>query len=66
MRVVIVDDKIKELQRIIEQGTQELFRIQGRLQAYEDMKANGVTEIQVPEATPEATPEAEQEESTQE
>jgi predicted amidohydrolase YtcJ len=62
MRVVIVDDKIKELQRIIEQGTQELFRLQGRLQAFEDMKANGVTEIQVPEAAPEA----EQEESTQE
>ena len=56
MRVIKVDDKIKELRKIIEQGTQELLRIQGRLEAFEDMKANGVTEIQVPE----------QEESTQE
>ena len=56
MRTVKVDDKIKELLEIIERATQEVFRLQGRLQAFEDMKQNGVTELQVPE----------QEESTQE
>lgn len=56
MRVIKVDDKIKELRMIVEQATQELFRLQGRLLTFEDMKQNGVTEIQVPE----------QEESTQE
>ena len=56
MRIILVDDNIKELRMIIEQATQELFRLQGRLQVYVDMKQNGVVEIQVPE----------QEESTQE
>ena len=56
MRIVKVDDKIKELLEIIERATQEVFRLQGRLQVYVDMKQNGVVEIQVPE----------QEESTQE
>ena len=48
MRIVKVDDKIKELRMIVEQATQELFRLQGRLQAFEDMEQNGVVEIQVP------------------
>ena len=48
MRVIKVDDKIKELRMIVEQATQELFRLQGRLMAFEDMKQNGVTEFQVP------------------
>lgn len=60
MPTVDVEENIKKLRMNIEQLTQEVFRLQGMLQAFEGFKKGGLTTIDLPQDP------TEQDESTQE
>ena len=48
MPVVDVDENIKKLRMNIEQLTQEVFRLQGMLQTFEEFKKGGLEKIDLP------------------
>lgn len=48
MPTVDVEENIKKLQMNIEQLTQEVFRLQGMLQAFEGFKRGGLKTIDLP------------------
>ena len=48
MPTVDVEENIKKLRTTIEQMTQEIFRLQGMLAAFEGFKKGGLTHIEMP------------------
>ncbi len=68
MPVVNIDENIKKITQNIEQMTQEVFRLQGMLQTFRDLKRGGLETLDLPRdpSQPPAEPEKVEEESTQE
>lgn len=68
MPVVNIDENIKKITLHIEQMTQEVFRLQGMLQTFKDLKKGGLETIDLPKDPSQASEELEkiEEESTQE
>lgn len=68
MPVVNIEENIKKISNAIEQMTQEVFRLQGMLQTFRDLKRGGLETIDLPRDPSQATdePEKVEEESTQE
>jgi len=62
MPTLSIDENINRLQNSIEQMTQEIFRMQGMLKTFMDLKAAGVNNIEIPSQGLEKI----EEESTQE
>jgi len=48
MPVVNIDENIKKISLTIEQMTQEIFRLQGMLQTFRDLKKGGLDTIDLP------------------
>lgn len=48
MPVVNIDDNINKISQTIEQMTQEIFRLQGMLQTFRDLKKGGLDTIDLP------------------
>lgn len=48
MPTVDVEENIKKIRGNIEQMTQEIFRLQGMLAAFEGFKKGGLTQIEMP------------------
>jgi hypothetical protein len=68
MPVVNIDENIKKITENIEQMTQEVFRLQGMLQTFRDLKRGGLETLDLPRDPSQSTDEPEkiEEESTQE
>jgi|TARA_B110000495_G_C22639520_1_gene379798 hypothetical protein len=68
MPVVNIDENIKKITQNIEQMTQEVFRLQGMLQTFRDLKRGGLETLDLPRDPSQSTDEPEkiEEESTQE
>ena len=69
MPVVNIDDNIKKISQHIEQMTQEIFRLQGMLQTFNDLKKGGLETIDLPKdpsQPPDELEKVEEETSTQE
>jgi hypothetical protein len=68
MPVVNIDENIKKITQNIEQMTQEVFRLQGMLQTFRDLKRGGLETLDLPRAPSQSTdePKKVEEESTQE
>ena len=68
MPVVNIDENIKKITQNIEQMTQEVFRLQGMLQTFRDLKRGGLETLDLPRDPSQATdePKKVEEESTQE
>jgi hypothetical protein len=68
MPVVNIDENIKKITQTIEQMTQEVFRLQGMLQTFTDLKRGGLETLDLPRDPSQSTdePEKVEEESTQE
>jgi hypothetical protein len=68
MPVVNIDENIKKITENIEQMTQEVFRLQGMLQTFRDLKRGGLETLDLPRDPSQSTdePEKVEEESTQE
>jgi hypothetical protein len=68
MPVVNIDENIKKNTQNIEQMTQEVFRLQGMLQTFRDLKRGGLETLDLPRDPSQSTdePEKVEEESTQE
>jgi hypothetical protein len=68
MPVVNIDENIKKITQNIEQMTQEVFRLQGMLQTFTDLKRGGLETLDLPRDPSQSTdePEKVEEESTQE
>lgn len=69
MPVVNIDDNIKKISQHIEQMTQEIFRLQGMLQTFNDLKKGGLETIDLPKdpsQPPVELEKVEEETSTQE
>jgi hypothetical protein len=68
MPVVNIDENIKKITKTIEQMTQEVFRLQGMLQTFRDLKRGGLETLDLPRDPSQSTdePEKVEEESTQE
>ena len=68
MPVVNIDENIKKITQTIEQMTQEVFRLQGMLQTFRDLKRGGLETLDLPRDPSQSTdePEKVEEESTQE
>jgi hypothetical protein len=68
MPVVNIDENIKKITQHIEQMTQEVFRLQGMLQTFRDLKRGGLETLDLPRDPSQSTdePEKVEEESTQE
>jgi len=64
MPTLDIDENIKRLQENIEQMTQEVFRLQGMLQTFSNLKKGGVNTIELP-IDPSQGLETIEEESTQ-
>lgn len=62
MPTLNIDENINRLQNTIEQATQEVFRLQGMLKTFMDLKKAGVDDIELPNQGLEKI----EEESTQE
>jgi hypothetical protein len=48
MPVVNIDENIKKISQTIEHMTQEIFRLQGMLQTFRDLKKGGLDTIDLP------------------
>ena len=48
MPTLYIDENIKRLEATIEQMTQEVFRLQGMLQTFSNLKKGGVNTIELP------------------
>lgn len=68
MPTVNIDENIKKVTQTIEQMTQEIFRLQGMLQTFRDLKKGGLETIELPRDPNQESDELEkiEEESTQE
>jgi hypothetical protein len=68
MPVVNIDENIKKITQNIEQMTQEVFRLQGMLQTFTDLKRGGLETLDLPRDPSQSTdePKKVEEESTQE
>jgi len=69
MHTVNIDENIKKVSNTIEQMTQEIFRLQGMLQTFRDLKKGGLDIIELPRDPTQASDEElekVEEESTQE
>tara|TARA_B110000046_G_C12616388_1_gene242984 strand:+ start:33 stop:248 length:216 start_codon:yes stop_codon:yes gene_type:complete len=68
MPVVNIEENIKKITQTIEQMTQEVFRLQGMLQTFRDLKRGGLETLDLPRDPSQASDELEkvEEESTQE
>ncbi len=68
MPVVNIDENIKKITKTIEQMTQEVFRLQGMLQTFRDLKRGGLETLDLPRDPSQSTDEPKkiEEESTQE
>ena len=68
MPVVNIDENIKKITQNFEQMTQEVFRLQGMLQTFRDLKRGGLETLDLPRDPSQSTDEPEkiEEESTQE
>tara|TARA_R110001599_G_scaffold37343_3_gene116038 strand:- start:842 stop:1066 length:225 start_codon:yes stop_codon:yes gene_type:complete len=71
MPVVNIEENIKKITQSIEQMTQEVFRLQGMLQTFRDLKSGGLETLDLPRdpRDPSQSPEElekVEEESTQE
>jgi hypothetical protein len=68
MPVVNIDENIKKITQNIEQMTQEVFRLQGMLQTFRDLKRGGLETLDLPRDPSQSTdePKKVEEESTQE
>ena len=69
MPVLNIDDNIKKITQHIEQMTQEIFRLQGMLQTFNDLKKGGLETIDLPKdpsQPPDELEKVEEETSTQE
>jgi hypothetical protein len=68
MPVVNIDENIKKITQNIEQMTQEVFRLQGMLQTFGDLKRGGLETLDLPRDPSQSTDEPKkiEEESTQE
>ena len=68
MPVVNIEENIKKITQTIEQMTQEIFRLQGMLQTFRDLKRGGLETLDLPRDPSQAPEELEkvEEESTQE
>jgi hypothetical protein len=68
MPVVNIDENIKKITENIEQMTQEVFRLQGMLQTFRDLKRGGLETLDLPRDPSQSNDEPEkiEEESTQE
>ena len=68
MPIVNIDENIKKITQTIEQMTQEVFRLQGMLQTFRDLKRGGLETLDLPRDPSQSTdePEKVEEESTQE
>ena len=69
MPTVNIDENIKKVTQAIEQMTQEIFRLQGMLQTFRDLKKGGLETIELPRDPTQADSgelEKIEEESTQE
>lgn len=64
MPTLDINDNIKRLEETIEQMTQEIFRLQGMLQTFSNLKRGGVNTIELP-VDPSQGLEKIEEESTQ-
>jgi lipid II:glycine glycyltransferase (peptidoglycan interpeptide bridge formation enzyme) len=64
MPTLDIDENIKRLEQTIEQMTQEVFRLQGMLQTFSNLKRGGVNTIELP-VDPTQELEKIEEESTQ-
>ena len=68
MPFVNIDENIKKITQTIEQMTQEVFRLQGMLQTFKDLKRDGLETLDPPRDPSQSTdePKKVEEESTQE
>ena len=68
MPTVNIDENIKKVTQTIEQMTQEIFRLQGMLQTFRDLKKGGLETIELPRDPNQESDELEkiEDESTQE
>ena len=68
MPVVNIEENIKKITQTIEQMTQEVFRLQGMLQTFRDLKRGGLENLDLPRDPSQVSdePEKDEEESTQE
>ena len=68
MPVVNIEENIKKITQTIEQMTQEIFRLQGMLQTFRDLKRGGLETLDLPRDPSQVSdePEKDEEESTQE
>ena len=68
MPVVNIEENIKKITQTIEQMTQEIFRLQGMLQTFRDLKRGGLEPLDLPRDPSQVSdePEKDEEESTQE
>lgn len=68
MPIVNIDENIKKITQTIEQMTQEVFRLQGMLQTFTDLKRGGLETLDLPRDPSQSTdePKKVEEESTQE
>ena len=68
MPVVNIDENIKKITQTIEHMTQEVFRLQGMLQTFMDLKRGGLETLDLPRDPSQSTDEPKkiEEESTQE
>tara|TARA_B110000858_G_scaffold165721_1_gene192525 strand:- start:410 stop:625 length:216 start_codon:yes stop_codon:yes gene_type:complete len=68
MPVVNIEENIKKITQTIEQMTQEVFRLQGMLQTFRDLKRGGLETLDLPRDPSQVSdePEKDEEESTQE
>ena len=68
MPVVNIEENIKKITQSIEQMTQEVFRLQGMLQTFRDLKRGGLETLDLPRDPSQVSdePEKDEEESTQE
>jgi len=68
MPTVNIDENIKKVTQTIEQMTQEIFRLQGMLQTFRDLKKGGLETIELPRDPNQETDDLEKidDESTQE
>ena len=68
MPTVNIDENIKKVTQTIEQMTQEIFRLQGMLQTFRDLKKGGLETIELPRDPTQETDELQkiEDDSTQE
>lgn len=49
-----VEENIKNIEKAIEELTQEVFRLQGSLRVFRSFRESGLKEVDIPQTQPEA------------